>query len=63
MYNQEEVIVIDYKTGAKKEKDSSQVREYGHWISTIFERPVLAFLVYLDFTAQKQVDIVEVPLR
>ena len=62
-YNQEEVIVIDYKTGAKKEKDSGQVQEYGHWISTIFERPVLVFLVYLDITAQKQVDIVEVPLR
>ena len=62
-YNQEEIIIIDYKTGAKKDKDRDQVQEYGYWISTIFERPILAFLVYLDLTAQKQVDVVEVPLR
>ena len=61
VYNQEKVIIIDYKTGAKKEEDKMQVHEYLHWVTTIFELPTTAYLVYLDLATNNQLEIVEVP--
>ena len=60
VYNQEKVAIIDYKTGAKKDEDRIQVQEYAHWVTTIFERPTTAYLVYLDMALENQIDIVEV---
>ena len=60
VYNQEKTIIIDYKTGAKKEEDKRQVQEYAYWVNSIFERPTTAYLVYLNIAATDQLDIVEV---
>ena len=60
VHNQEKVVIIDYKTGAKKDEDRVQVQEYAHWVTTIFERPTTAYLVYLDMALENQIDIVEV---
>ena len=60
VHNQEKVVIIDYKTGAMKDEDRIQVKEYAHWVTTIFERPTSAYLVYLNMALENQIDIVEV---
>ena len=52
VHNQDKVVIIDYKTGAKKDEDKLQVQEYAHCVTTIFERQP-AYLVYLNMALEK----------
>ncbi|MFY0606041.1 MAG: UvrD-helicase domain-containing protein [Cyclobacteriaceae bacterium] len=44
----EETVVIDYKTGAPRNKDISQVKSYMHLLSEMGHPKVSGYLVYLD---------------
>ncbi len=43
-----ETVIIDYKTGVKKEKDINQIKEYIELMSTMGRKQVSGILIYLD---------------
>jgi len=55
LINEQEAIVLDFKTGEKKDADAVQVREYMSLIGKISGKPVKGYLCYLEPT-----EIVEV---
>lgn len=44
------IYLIDYKTGKEDKKHNSQVREYVNALKEMTDKPIKAFLVYLDDT-------------
>ena len=44
------IYLIDYKTGKEDKKHNSQVREYVNALKEMTDKPIKAFLVYLDET-------------
>ena len=50
IYNKDSVVVIDYKTGKRREKDKSQIIEYSHILSKLGYKDVERVLIY---TSQK----------
>ena len=62
VYNSQEAVVIDYKTGVKNENHQLQIQDYAQHIAAIFKRPVTAYLVYMNFEANNQIEIIEVPM-
>ena len=57
-YNDKTCVVIDYKTGFKKEKDNLQVIEYMKYIKKILKKQTLGFIVYIhqNKLSVKQID-------
>ena len=47
-YNDKTCVVIDYKTGLKKEKDNLQVIEYMKYMKKILKKETLGFIVYIQ---------------
>ena len=47
-YNDKTCVVIDYKTGSKKEKDNLQVIEYMKYVKKILNKQTLGFIVYIQ---------------
>ena len=58
--DEDKIIVIDYKTGGKDQKHQIQIKDYSDRIAQIFNRTVSAFLVYLKYNSDNQINIVEV---
>ena len=58
--DEDKIIVIDYKTGGKDQKHQIQIKDYSDRTAQIFNRTVSAFLVYLKYNSDNQIDIVEV---
>ena len=50
IYNKDSAVVIDYKTGKRREKDKSQIIEYSHILSKLGYKDVERVLIY---TSQK----------
>ena len=46
----DEALVIDFKTGVKRESHELQVREYMALVATLTQLPVKGFLCYLEPT-------------
>ena len=46
-FNDKTCVVIDYKTGLKKEKDNLQVTEYVKYVREILKKETLGFIVYI----------------
>ena len=57
---EKEAYIIDYKTGKKEAKHSSQVLNYAKWVEDITQKTVKVFLVYLDLENDKPLEIVEI---
>jgi len=57
-YNDKTCVVIDYKTGFKKEKDNLQVIEYMKYVKKILKKQTLGFIVYIhqNKLSVKQID-------
>jgi len=57
-YDDKTCIVIDYKTGSKKEKDNLQVIEYMKYMREILNKETLGFIVYIEENnlSVKQID-------
>ncbi len=57
-YNDKTCIIIDYKTGLKKEKDNLQVIEYMKYLKKILNKQTLGFIVYIEDNklSVKQID-------
>jgi ATP-dependent exoDNAse (exonuclease V) beta subunit len=55
------VYVIDYKTGKEKPEHTLQVKSYATWIEKITHKKVNKFLVYLDVRAKKSFKILQLP--
>ena len=57
-YNDKTCVVIDYKTGKKKEKDNLQVIEYMKHMKEILNKETLGFIVYIEENklSVKQID-------
>lgn len=49
---QDKVIVLDYKTGKQHKKHHVQLEEYVSVVKEIHQKPVEAFLVYIDISEQ-----------
>ncbi len=47
-YDDKTCVVIDYKTGLKKEKDNLQVIEYMKYMREILKKETLGFIVYIE---------------
>ena len=47
-YNDKTCVVIDYKTGLKKEKDNFQLVNYMKLVKKIFTKQTLGFIVYIE---------------
>ena len=47
-YDDKTCVVIDYKTGLKKEKDRLQVVEYMKYMKEILNKETLGFIVYIQ---------------
>lgn len=47
-FNHKTCVVIDYKTGFKKEKDNLQVIEYLKYVKEILKKETLGFIVYIQ---------------
>ena len=45
---EDEVIVVDFKTGEQRTSDASQVREYMELLSAIYKKRVRGILIYLQ---------------
>jgi ATP-dependent exoDNAse (exonuclease V) beta subunit len=49
MYNGENLVLIDYKTGKAKKQDVDQIKYYENIISEIFyDKPISSYLVYIQ---------------
>ena len=46
-YDDKTCVVIDYKTGLKKEKDRLQVIEYMKYMKEILNKETLGFIIYI----------------
>ncbi len=57
-YDDKTCVVIDYKTGSKKEKDDLQVIEYMKYIKEILNKETLGFIIYIgdNNLSVKQID-------
>ena len=57
-YDDKTCVVIDYKTGSKKEKDNLQVIEYMKYMEEILNRETLGFIIYIgdNNLSVKQID-------
>ena len=57
-YDDKTCVVIDYKTGSKKEKDNLQVIEYMKYMGEILNRETLGFIIYIgdNNLSVKQID-------
>ena len=58
--DEDKIIVIDYKTGERDQKHLIQIKDYSDQTAQIFNRTVSAFLVYLKYNSDNQINIVEV---
>ena len=47
-FNDKRCVVIDYKTGLKKEEDNLQVIEYLKYVREILKKETLGFIVYIQ---------------
>ena len=47
-FNDKTCVVIDYKTGLKKEEDNLQVIEYLKYVREILKKETLGFIVYIQ---------------
>lgn len=50
LMGKEKALVIDFKTGERKESHETQVREYMALVSQLSQKPVLGYLCYLEPT-------------
>jgi ATP-dependent exoDNAse (exonuclease V) beta subunit len=50
LLSEKEVLVIDFKTGVKRESHLSQVKEYMGLVATLTQLPVKGYLCYLEPT-------------
>ena len=60
VFNDEKTIVIDYKTGNKSEKHITQIKEYVDCVLLLFNRPVEAYLVYIDKKGNNELKTINV---
>ncbi|MGB2171280.1 MAG: PD-(D/E)XK nuclease family protein, partial [Flavobacteriaceae bacterium] len=63
VYQDDQVVVLDYKTGEINPKDKIQLSTYCQLIRDIFNRPTLGYLIYLPKNEDRAVETIEVSLN
>ena len=54
-----DAYVIDYKTGKEKPEHANQINTYAKWVEKITQKKVSKFLIYLDFEAENQLNVLQ----
>ena len=63
VYQDDQVVVLDYKTGEINPKDKIQLSTYCQLMRDIFNRPTLGYLIYLPKNEDRAVETIEVSLN